>query len=66
MAGLSQQGSLLTQCDTRCLDIIVFKDINLLVHLNTCPALSKDQLPFLIENTWQTAFQKQLDHPDFK
>jgi hypothetical protein len=46
------------------LDIIVFENFVLPVHLTVCPVLSSDHLPVLIDTTCRTLFQNLLHRAD--
>jgi hypothetical protein len=47
------------------LDIVVIKDVVLVVNLTVCSAFSSDHLPLLIDTTCRSTSKTLLDRPDF-
>jgi hypothetical protein len=46
------------------LDVMVFKDFVLTIHLTVCSALSSDHLPILIDNSCRSSFHNLPNRPD--
>ena len=51
---------------SRCLEIVITKNLSFSVYLTSCSALSSDYLSVLIETSCRSSFHNPPDRPDFR